>query len=110
MYTCPDRWVVIKVTMNQQKYYKIFASWFSSYLSGESWRMNSGIETIHEDDEYYYFHGKSGSIYQCHKKMYGVAGSYSNGTLFDIIENAKHVDANIELLENKTDWMGMKYV
>ena len=39
------------------------------YGGGDSWRMNSGIKSFTEDDEYYYFKGLSGSVYKCYKQM-----------------------------------------
>ena len=59
----PDKWVMIKITSGDKTYYKIFATWFGGYLDGDSWKINSGISSIDEDDDFYYFNGFSGSCY-----------------------------------------------
>jgi|TARA_Y100000034_G_scaffold113340_1_gene148252 endonuclease YncB( thermonuclease family) len=65
MYT-PDNWVIFRVN-DDDPYYKILAGWSGGYLDGDSWRVNSGIARVTEDDDYCYFHGYSGSTYKCHK-------------------------------------------
>lgn len=65
----PDNWVIIEVTVRKETFYKVLAGWSGGYLDGDSWRMNSGIVSFEEDDEYYYFKGYSGSIYKCRKAM-----------------------------------------
>ena len=66
----PDNWVVLKININHEDkpLYKVLAGWSGGYLSDSSWRMNSGITEMKEDEEYYYFYGYSGSCYQCHKE------------------------------------------
>lgn len=67
MYT-PDSWVIIKITQeNQPPLYKVLAGWSGGYLHGDSWRMNSGIESWAEEEEDMEFYGYSGSTYRCHK-------------------------------------------
>ena len=66
----PDKWVIIHIPQNN--IYKVFATWAGGYLGGDRWRLNSGINHIEEDQDYYYFFGHSGSCYECHKKAYGV--------------------------------------
>ena len=63
----PDRWLLIE----QGDIHKVFASWLGGYLDSDSWRMNSGIESVEVDGDYFLFHGFSGSIYKCHKDNYG---------------------------------------
>lgn len=67
----PDRWHVIKLTHGKEVIYKIFASWFGGYLTGASWKLNSGISHYKETKEYYDFYGYSGSIYRCYKGLEG---------------------------------------
>ncbi len=62
----PDNWIILKISENET-FYKVLCGWSGGYLHGDSWRMNSGIEKITEDDEYYNFIGASGSAYKCHK-------------------------------------------
>jgi hypothetical protein len=65
----PDRWLIIDC--GGDGLYKVFATWSGGYLDGDSWRLNSGIESVEEDGDYLLFHGHSGSIYKCHKDSYG---------------------------------------
>ena len=70
----PDKWNLIKVTNDKETFYKVFASWFGSYLTGASWKINSGISHYKETKEYYDFYGHSGSIYRCYKNSEGFSG------------------------------------
>lgn len=67
----PDRWVIVEITKKdgspRDTIHKVFGGWYGGYTSGDSWKLNSGIEKVTQDEGYYYFHGSSGSIYQCHK-------------------------------------------
>jgi hypothetical protein len=65
--TNAEHWQIVKIGET----YKVFASWSGGYLDGDSWRLNSGIESVDVDGDYYLFHGYSGSIYKCHKDMEG---------------------------------------
>ena len=49
MYT-PDGWMIVKIT-GTNPHYRVFGSWRGGYLSGDSWRMNSGIISVKEDGE-----------------------------------------------------------
>lgn len=68
----PDNWVVFKTERDGDVIYKVLAGWSGGYLDSDSWRINSGIEKVTEDDHYIYFHGSSGSVYQCNKNSYGL--------------------------------------
>ncbi len=68
----PDRWMLIEIK-GDDPHYRIFGSWYGSYLAGSSWRINSGITYYTEDLNFYYFHGSSGSVYRCHKQNYGIS-------------------------------------
>ncbi len=92
----PDKWVILKLPGD---YYKVFGSWAGGYLDGDSWKLNSGIERVEQDDYYYYFIGFSGSCYKCHKRGYGTATSYVHNILNKIIE-----DVRVELMFNIDDW------
>lgn len=78
MYT-PDRWVLLKITTPTEILYKVFGMWSGGYLDGDSWRMNSGIESIAIGDTYKIF-GASGSCYNCSRTNYGLTG-YGSGIL-----------------------------
>ena len=72
-------------------------TWAGGYLNGDRWKINSGIEKIEQDDDFYYFIGFSGSCYQCNKKSYGITTSYGFEILNKIIKNG---DGQIELMRN----------
>ena len=95
----PDRWVVLKIPQTgTASLYKIFGSWAGGYLDGDRWKMNSGIVSLEEDDDYYYFIGYSGSCYKCHKKGYGVMTSYSQSILDNLIDKANERGVSISVL------------
>ena len=101
MKTIPDKWVVISLSKEGQdepETYKVFASWAGGYLRGDSWRLNSGIQHVYEEEDAYRFSGYSGSSYVCHKNCYGIMGTYNKGVLDNMIERAKHVGATIKIL------------
>ena len=65
----PDRWCLIEA---DKGLVKVFSMWGESYLCGASWRSNSGIEKVTQTEDYYLFHGFSGSVYNCRKNAYGL--------------------------------------
>lgn len=101
----PDKWVVVKMSRAGDTYHKIFGSWAGGYLDGDRWKMNSGIASIDEDEDYYYFIGFSGSCYKCHKKGYGVMTSYSQGILDNIIDKASEISASIIVVDGDINFM-----
>ncbi len=68
----PDQWVVLEFVISKQTIQKVFAGWRGGYLHGDSWRLNSGIVETKEFDDYWDFHGASGSVYRCRKDGYGM--------------------------------------
>ena len=94
----PERWVILKIPGNN---YKVFGTWAGGYLGSDRWKLNSGIEKVEQDDDYYYFVGFSGSCYKCHKKGYGIATSYGLSVLNEMIEIGNH---DIILMEDRDDW------
>lgn len=85
----PDNFKIIKVeTDNGDFLHKVFATWRGGYLHGDSWRANSGISKIKEDNSYFHFYGKSGSVYTCHKESYGSC-FYTENVLQNFKERAK---------------------
>ena len=99
----PDSWVILKIK-NTKSFYKVFATWTGGYLDGDSWKINSGITKVEEDDTHYYFYGYSGSCYACKKEKYGVATSYGQGVLDSVLSNAYKVNTQIEVLPETTNW------
>lgn len=91
----PDRWVIIKLPDN---IYKVFAMWQGGYLSGDAWRLNSGITRVAQDDKAWYFYGHSGSCYRCFKDRYGITG-YGMSVLSNIKDKV-----DIDILEPREDW------
>lgn len=73
-YNNPDNWMLIKIS-GEDPHYRVFGSWYGGYLGADSWRLNSGIDSMIEEDDHYLFIGSSGSTYACRKGAYG-ASSY----------------------------------
>ena len=69
MSTKPERWSLVRIDDNTVK---VMGVWSSGYLYGDSWKLNSGIESIEEGEDAYLFHGFSGSCYECRKDAYGI--------------------------------------
>ena len=104
MYTC-DNWVVIFLD-GDDPHYRVWTGTSGGYLSGDSWRMNSGIVKVEEDDWHYYFHGSSGSVYQCHKDAY--CFRKNNSYVWEELKE-RHGD-KVKLMDKNTDWMGMDWI
>lgn len=99
MYT-PDNWVIIKIK-GDNPHYRVLAGWSGGYTTGDSWRMNSGITKVEEDDRSYYFSGSSGSVYHCGKSSYGLR--MNNAYIWDQLQEL-HGD-KVELMSEETNWM-----
>jgi hypothetical protein len=109
MTTKPDKWLMLKITPKggQEPTYKVFATWFGSYLAGAGWRLNSGVESARVDGEHYVFTGYSGSEYHCHVGAYGTTG-YGSSVLNGLIENTKQ-DVEVQIMDEGTDWLSLQY-
>lgn len=106
----PDRWMIVKIIEHHaydKTHYRVFGTWGGSYLGGQSWKMNSGIVSVEEDNTHFYFNGASGSVYACHKKAYG-AFSYGLSVLHNMAEQARGKIEIIEMPEH-TNWKGLTY-
>jgi hypothetical protein len=101
----PDRWVVVKITTDKEPIYKVFACWYGGYAGSDSWQMNSGIVKVELVDNYYEFHGYSGSVYHCHKNSYGTNG-YGGSVLQNFIDKA---DYKIEIMPENINWRELNY-
>lgn len=104
MYT-PDNWVIIKIT-GSDPHYRVLAGWSGGYLDGDSWRMNSGITDVTEDEDAYYFSGSSGSTYRCWKESYTLR--MNNSHVWDQLKQL-HGD-RVELMSEDTDWMNTDWI
>jgi hypothetical protein len=106
----PEYWVVLRIENDNGAYYKVFAGWRGGYLDGDSWKMNSGISKVEEDEDFYYFYGASGSCYQCSKSRYGLKeglcyfSPYVQGILETVIKNSP---ISIEILGQETDFINL---
>jgi len=94
----PHRWVILKLPNNL---YKVFGTWSGGYLDGDRWKLNSGIQKVEQDNNFYYFFGYSGSCYKCHKNGYGINSSYGTGILNKMTEQ---LNGQIKVLEDRDDW------
>lgn len=98
----PDRWVILKITTydhltyTTKVIYKVFAGWLGSYTQGQSWKLNSGIDRVEQDDKFYLFYGHSGSVYQCYKS-YNAMSVYMAEILENFVEGSKDY-ATIEIV------------
>lgn len=104
MYT-PDKWIVLEVVGTYEPLHKVFGTWSGGYLSGDSWRLNSGIESCELKNGRLHFHGSSGSIYSCHPEMFGIAGLSNYGAIQRGID-----EGQLKIIPEDTDWVNFKYV
>jgi hypothetical protein len=94
----PEKWVILKILDSD---YKVFGTWSGGYLDSDRWKLNSGIDKVEQDEDFYHFIGFSGSCYKCYKKAYGTATSYGLGVLNKLIEQSQ---GKIELMDDVDDW------
>lgn len=95
----PERWVILKLP---NEVYKVFGVWTGGYLTSDRWKLNSGVEKVEQDDDFYYFIGFSGSCYKCQKSKYGISSSYyGKGILSHILLQS---EGKIKLMKDKEDW------
>lgn len=104
----PDKWLVIKLNYETGSHYRVFGSWYGGWAGSDSWRMNSGITSVTQDDQAYYFKGTSGSVYTCHKNCYGASG-YGTRVLEDMIDQQHKLGTDIDILADSTDFLNLEY-
>lgn len=102
----PDNWVVIRMTHKDSVFYKVLAGWSGSYLNGDSWRLNSGVDKCVYDvtTDRWKFYGATGSVYYCHVDTYGLR--MSTAPIWNQMLE-KYPD-QVELLENR-NWAEMDW-
>lgn len=107
----PDRWVMLKISHENNCVYKVLASWYGGYLGGDSWKLNSGVTSIKTDGDYYLFTGSSGSVYKCNRYQYGMSG-YTTGIYQSLINKITSADVSvsIELMDEKFDFVSIDYL
>ncbi len=108
MYTC-DNWVVIKID-GGDPHYRVLVGTSGGYLDGDSWRMNSGIVSVREDEHYFYFAGASGSEYQCHKGSYCLR--MNNAHIWAQMKEKNEAEGKeiYQMLDEDTDWTAMDWI
>ena len=105
----PDKWVMLKFNHNGEVIYKVLASWYGGFATGDSWKLNSGVTKIEEDGQLYRFHGSSGSVYQCHKATYGMSG-YTMGVPSSFQKQVDETEGvTLEMLPAETNFMEINY-
>jgi len=81
----PDRWVIVEINSAEHgKIRKVLGSWYGGFAGSDSWRMNSGIEQVIDQGDYYDVVGYSGSVYRCIKGAEGMSAYTRN-----VFENYK---------------------
>lgn len=103
----PDQWLVVKINSNAP-HYRVFATWSGGYLGGDSWKLNSGITAITEDENHYHFSGSSGSVYSCHKDSYGSNG-YGWSVLNRMIDDATVQGYDIVVIKEDANFATLNY-
>lgn len=94
----PDRWVIVEMTSEHGRIRKVLGSWYGGYLGSDSWRMNSGIEQVTDQGDYYDVVGYSGSVYKCIKGKEGMS-AYTRGVFENFKREAEAEGATIEIVE-----------
>jgi hypothetical protein len=110
MVNTPDAWVIVKIEHRglENPLYKVVAGWNGGYLHGNSWRVNSGITSVEEWEDYFVFHGASGSNYTCHKLRYGM--KVCNYPGLERLRGAlERVDGTAEVMDENTNWKELDY-
>jgi hypothetical protein len=87
--TEPEQWILLEVK-SDEPHYRVFASWAGGYITGDTWKLNSGILGVNNLGEYYDFIGYSGSVYRCHKDSYGVSKMHNKSVLDKIIKGSEN--------------------
>lgn len=77
----PDKFIIVKVQdirtdveSNFETYYRVLGTWLGGYLTGDHYRLNSGIERWERiEDGKIRFYGSSGSVYEVGEGSYGTS-------------------------------------
>ena len=100
-----DNWVVVFFN-GENPHYRLLTGTSGGYTTGSSWRMNSGIVGIEEDDNFYVFKGASGSTYLCRKQAYCLRKN--NAYIWTRLQELH--GEKVKLLDEETDWMKLDWV
>lgn len=101
----PDLWIVLKIQKeNQLPYYRLFACWQGGYLTGDSWKINSGItEVIKQENDLLAFKGQSGSQYIVHPQAYGCS-AFGGGIVDRMVKEGQKANIIVTIMDETTDW------
>lgn len=99
---CPDKWVIVKIEADKEDtHYRVFGTWYGSYLGTGMWRLSSGIKSCELVDNRYEMPQHSGSHYSCYVNSYGKS-AYTTGILESLIRNSSTTGFTItELTEEQ---------
>lgn len=95
----PDTYQFIKLSSDKDTdvIVKLFAVWVGGYLTGDSWKLNSGVTKIAKDDDVFHVHGYSGSVYTI-SAVQAPMTSYGIGILDKILDSGIRQGINVELI------------
>lgn len=94
----PDSWSILKIDRAGEIVYKVFAGWAGGYLYGDSWKLNSGIQSYKENADSVDMNGYSGSCYHLPFASEGRHTAYNFGILNSITDNAKVAGVEIKVI------------
>jgi len=65
----PDNWIILEIKDKKtyETSHKVLAGWSGGYLTGNSWRINSGIKSIETKEDFYVVTGHSETVYHLYK-------------------------------------------
>ena len=63
----PDSWAILRMVTPEETVYKVLASWYGGFDTGDSWKLSSGITEVNDFEGYYDLPQYSGSSYHCYK-------------------------------------------
>jgi hypothetical protein len=102
---CPDKWVVVKfLRPDRTVNYRVFACWYGSFAGADSWKINSGITGVTNENNYFVFSGASGSTYICLRENYGTH-QHGQGILQNIMKHVEEQGIATEILPWDTDFL-----
>lgn len=98
-YYTPSGWVFIKIQAygEVEPLIKVFGSWSGGYLNGDSWRVNSGVTKIEENENEYIVSGYSGSQYILSKTCNYIR-PYNKAILDDMIAELRSYSHKAEII------------
>lgn len=96
----PDLWSIVKVTLNGNTHYRVFASWYGGFSSGDSWKLSSGTTGCSIFKDAYLLRQESGSLYECRFFAYGMS-RYSQSVFNEMSLDGINNGYDIQLLSEK---------